>query len=192
MGTNTKKQAENNKQNVFYTTLKKAYERLLKIRGEPREIALGFALGIFIGMSPFMGFQTVIAIFLASALRWNKISAAIGVWISNPITAPIIYGFTYFTGANLLGIRKTEMLSEIDPAMSFTMLSKAPEIIWALIIGGIVIGFPLAVLSYYFSYSAVKKYQEDFKIRLAQQKKKLAKRREEKKKKKKRKKKKRR
>ena len=53
MGTNTNKQAENNKQNVFYTTLKKAYERLLKIRGEPREIALGFALGIFIGMSPF-------------------------------------------------------------------------------------------------------------------------------------------
>jgi uncharacterized protein (DUF2062 family) len=184
MEINTNKQAENKKQSKIYTTLGKAYERMLRIRGEPREIALGFALGLFVGMSPFMGFQILIVVFLASVLKWNKISAVIGVWISNPITAPIIYGFTYFTGANLLGIHKMEMLSEIDPATGITALSKAPEIIWALIVGGGVIGFPLAVLGYYFSYSAVKKYQEDFKIKLAQQKKKRAKRKEEKKKKK--------
>ena len=49
-------------------TLKRGYERFLKIRGDPREIALGFALGLFIGMTPFMGFHTASAVFLA-ALR---------------------------------------------------------------------------------------------------------------------------
>ena len=46
---------------------KKTYSRFLKIRGNPKEIALGFALGLFVGMSPFMGAHTIIAVFLAAA-----------------------------------------------------------------------------------------------------------------------------
>ncbi|MDZ7777337.1 MAG: DUF2062 domain-containing protein [Bacteroidales bacterium] len=60
---------------------KKAYERFLRIRGTPQEIALGFALGLFVGMSPFLGFHMAIAVFLAALFEWNKISAAVGVWI---------------------------------------------------------------------------------------------------------------
>jgi uncharacterized protein (DUF2062 family) len=77
----------------------KTYERFLKIRGTPREIGLGFAIGLFVGMSPTMGFQMAIAVFLAAVFKWNKISAAAAVWITNPVTAPIIYGVTYFIGA---------------------------------------------------------------------------------------------
>jgi uncharacterized protein (DUF2062 family) len=36
--------------------LQKFYRKFLKLRGDPREIALGFALGLFIGMSPIMGY----------------------------------------------------------------------------------------------------------------------------------------
>ncbi|QTA89168.1 DUF2062 domain-containing protein [Desulfonema magnum] len=187
-----------NQKSKFHTALKKTYDRLVKIRGQPREIALGFALGIFIGMSPSIGFQTPIAIFFASLLKWNKISAAVGVWISNPLTAPVIYGITYIIGATLLGINNTSKLSDdFQPAAIFAMLSKGPEIIWAMIIGGVIIGLPLAVMAYYFCYSAVQKYQEDIKrklakqkAKLAKQKQKLAKKREERKQKKKKKKKK--
>jgi uncharacterized protein (DUF2062 family) len=81
---------------------KKIYERFLKIRGRPREIALGFALGLFIGMTPFMGIQMASAAFLAELFKWNKFSAATGAWITNPLTAPLIYSINYLIGARLL------------------------------------------------------------------------------------------
>jgi uncharacterized protein (DUF2062 family) len=40
---------------------------------------LGFAFGIFIGMTPTMGIQMPIAVFIAALIKWSKISAAFGV-----------------------------------------------------------------------------------------------------------------
>lgn len=159
--------------------LKKAYDRLIKIRGHPREIALGFALGIFIGFSPTVGFQMAIAIFFAALFKWNKVSSAVGVWISNPLTIPFIYGLTYLVGAKIMGIRNANHLSgHLNELAIQSLLSKAPEIIWALIIGGVIVGLPFAIAGYYFCYSAVQRYQEDIKRKLAQQKEKLARQRE--------------
>ena len=98
------KPAISEKLKKIHPTLKKAYERLLKIRDQPREIALGFSLGIFIGISPTMGVQTIIAVFLASLFKWNKIATAAGVWISNPLSAPFIYSLSYVIGARLIGV----------------------------------------------------------------------------------------
>ncbi len=175
----------NRKESRLRKFLKEIYERLINIRGEPREIALGFALGIFIGMSPTMGIQIVIAVFFASILKWNKISAAIGVLITNPLTAPIAYSITYFVGAKILGLKKTDILpDDLGGASIFQLLSKTHEIIWAMFIGGAVIGLPLAILAYYLSYSAVRKYQDDIKSKIAEKKEKLIMKREEKKKRK--------
>jgi len=46
----------------------KAFERFIKIHGNPREIALGFALGVFVGMSPTYGFQIALGVFFAAIL----------------------------------------------------------------------------------------------------------------------------
>ena len=40
----------NEKSSLFQVSVRKTYERFLKIRGTPKEIALGFALGLFVGM----------------------------------------------------------------------------------------------------------------------------------------------
>lgn len=126
-------------------------------------------------MSPTMGLQIAIAVFFAALFRWNKISAAIGVWITNPVTAPFIYGMTYVTGARLLGIKKTYNLNpEINLDTVNKIFQKTPGIFWALIIGGVIIGLPLAVAGYYFSYAAVTRYQEDVKRKIAKQKERLA------------------
>ena len=60
------KNVSENKGNPILVSMKKAYARFVKIRGNPHEIALGFALGLFIGMAPCMGIQTIIAVFFAS------------------------------------------------------------------------------------------------------------------------------
>jgi uncharacterized protein (DUF2062 family) len=156
-------------------SLKKIYERFLRIRGQPREIALGLALGLFIGMTPSMGIQTAIAVFLAVLFKWNKFSAAIGAWITNPLTAPFIYSFNYLIGARLLEIKRGYSLpTEIGISRMSQMLHKAPEVFWALILGGAILGLPLAVSGYYFSYSAITRYQERIKKTIARQREKLA------------------
>ena len=151
--------------------IRRIYERFLKIRGRPQEIALGFALGIFIGMTPTMGIQIPIAVFFAAMLKWSKISAAFGVWITNPFTSPFIYGFTYIVGAKVLGL-KVKMTFPEDFSWSIVkeLLENAPVIFGAMTIGGILIGFPLAILSYYLSFAAVNKYQQRIKDKMAVQK----------------------
>jgi uncharacterized protein (DUF2062 family) len=54
------------------------------------------------------------------------------------------------------------------------MLKNAPVILGALTVGGIAVGLPLAVLSYYLSFAAVNKYQQNFKEKVAAQKARLA------------------
>ena len=162
-----KRKKKDNLQNV----LRKVYERFVKIRGKPREIALGFALGIFIGMTPTMGIQMPIAVLFAAMLKWSKISAAFGVWITNPITSPFIYGITYLVGAKLLGLKSILTVpDDLNWSIVKEILINAPVILGALTVGGIIVGLPLAILSYYLSYAAVNKYQQRIKDKMAAQK----------------------
>jgi len=155
-------------------SLKTIYERFLSIRGRPREIALGLALGIFIGMTPSVGIQMALAVFMAALFKWNKISAATGVWITNPLTAPLIYSINYLIGARLLEIKRGYSLTpEISIARMSHMLHNAPETFWALILGGVILGLPLAVAGYYFCYSAITRYQEPIKETIAKQRERL-------------------
>ena len=153
------------------SVIHRAYARFIKIRGQPREIALGFALGIFIGMTPTIGLQTPIAIFLAALLKWSKLSAGFGVWITNPLTAPFIYGLNYFAGAKLIGLNPTFTIpDDLTWAAIKEMIQNAPRMFGALTVGGIVLGLPLAVSSFYVSYQALDKYQMNMKAKLARQK----------------------
>jgi len=158
------------------------YQRFIKIRGNPREIALGFALGLFVGTSPTMGFQIIIAVFLAAMFQWNKITAGMGVWITNPLTAPFIYSGTYVLGAEILGLDNHFSFPDgFSISALVQMIKEAPTIFSALTVGGIIVGTPLAVAGYYIVYALVKKYQDDLKKALEKQKIKLAKRKQRKK-----------
>ncbi len=158
---------------------RKAYERFLKIRGEPREIALGLALGIFIGMLPVLGLQTVSAIFFASLLKWNKISAALGTLISNPLTIPPLYALTYFVGNKLMGLRQgLPRFTTSGVETLIDMVQKTPEIILALFIGGFLLGLPAALVGYFLSYEALKRYQSRIREKLSRQRESLSRKRE--------------
>jgi uncharacterized protein (DUF2062 family) len=162
------------KENLF-SLIRRLYERFIRIRGEPREVALGFALGIFVGMTPTVGVQTPIAIFIAALFKWSKLAAAIGVWISNPVTVPLIYSITYITGAKVLNLEPV-FNTPISPSWSTlkTMFHKAPRAFGCMTVGGLILGTPLAIVSYYLSYAAVEKYQKDVKEKLVRQKARLA------------------
>lgn len=154
------------KENRLLAPLVRTFERFLKIRGQPREIALGFALGLFVGMTPFIGLHTVIAVPLAALLKWNKISAAVAVWFTNAATAPFIYSITYIVGARLAGVKKVFSWEDIESFSAvYRLILKTPEMIWAMVLGGVILGLPLAVAGYYLAFLVVGRYREKIRIK---------------------------
>ncbi len=77
-----------------------------KQEGSPGERARGVALGVFSGCFPFFGFQTLIGIILAKALRGNLLLAAAATWISNPFTYLPLFWLNYKIGEIFLGVGK--------------------------------------------------------------------------------------
>ena len=164
---------------LLITPIKRAYDRFLRIRGNPNEIAWGLAAGIMVGMTPLIGLHTIIVLFIAALFKWNKISAVLGVYITNPFTAPVVYTLTYYIGAKIIGNGNTFSLPQGEGVMGFLkILLQAPDIFWKMLLGGFILGLPFAIISYYFSYKVLAKYQEDIKRKLAESKKKRAIKRE--------------
>jgi uncharacterized protein (DUF2062 family) len=119
--------------------------RLKNYEGNPRKIALGVAIGVFIGVTPLFPFHTVIALLLAMLLKGSKIGAAAGVWVSNPVTLPFFYIITYKTGALFLEGTPDVNISQ----QSFSDFVHAGlDITHAMIMGSIVIGIVLSIAAY--------------------------------------------
>lgn len=148
--------------------LRRFYDRFIRLRGDPREIALGFALGLFIGMSPTMGFQMIIAAFCASLLGWNKWSAAAGVWITNPFTAPFVYSANYWVGSRLLSQVCPKATAHALAALkgAGSIVQKTPHVAASLILGGIVMGLPVAFAGYWLALWAVSHYRARVKAQM--------------------------
>jgi len=119
--------------------------RFIRLSGTPDEIAKGFALGIFIGMSPTFGFQMLLAVFAAFLLRENKLAAIIGVWITNPVTAPFIYAAEYEFGRRLLHLEPLSF--NIDFTFD-ALMALSWDILLPLLVGSLVFGLLSTAISY--------------------------------------------
>lgn len=66
-------------------------------------VALGVAIGVFVGIMTLMPFQMIIAALLSVFLRANLPTAVLATWICNPLTiVPITY-FNYYIGNIVMG-----------------------------------------------------------------------------------------
>jgi len=122
--------------------------RFIRLSGTPDEIAKGFALGIFIGMTPTFGFQMALAIFAAFLLRENKLAAVLGVWITNPVTAPFIYAAEYELGRRLLQLEPLSFNIEFtfDALMALSWEILVPLLVGSLVFGVLTTGISYAVV----------------------------------------------
>ncbi len=128
----------------FFRQFKLNVIRLARIQSEPDAIGRGMALGLFIGFTPTFGFQMVLALAFAFLLKQNKIATFIGVFITNPITAPVIYGLEYEVGRMLLGyppIYHHHIKYE-------KMLAMGMQFATPLLLGSLVLGIPCAIIGY--------------------------------------------
>ncbi len=79
---------------------------LLELMGRaeaPQRVAAAVALGVGVGLSPFIGFHFILAIVLAFVFRLNKLDTVIGSFAGNPWTLPPVYAMGYRLGRAILG-----------------------------------------------------------------------------------------
>ena len=126
--------------------IKYIYIRFVRLRSAPQAIARGLAAGVFAGSYPLFGLQTILGVAIAAAIRGNKIVAAAGTWISNPLTYVPIYAFNYQVGRWLLGQPPETSLTERSPQ---EWMSLGLDITIALLVGSTLVGIILALASYY-------------------------------------------
>ncbi|MDV3350509.1 DUF2062 domain-containing protein [Leptothoe sp. ISB3NOV94-8A] len=122
------------------------YIRFIRLRSHPQAIARGLAAGVFAGSYPLFGLQTIIGVAIAVAIRGNKIVAAAGTWISNPLTYVPIYAFNYQIGRWVLGQSAATSLTGRSPQ---EWMNLGLDITVALMVGSTLVGMILAFLSYY-------------------------------------------
>jgi hypothetical protein len=149
------------------------FRSIFQIKEPPHRIALSFALGVFMGMSPLLGLHYIGGVLLAMLFRLNKLVAIIGISVNNPWTIVPISTFCVWIGAKLLGIK--QVLPEVDwgsislssIVMQFTSLENLTNLIkelWPLLAaffaGSFLICTLAAIVSYFIMLELVNRYRK--------------------------------
>ncbi len=135
------------KQDWWRRKLRYLYLRLIRLRSTTPAIARGLAMGVFAGFFPLFGLQTIFGLLLAILIRGNKITAAVGTWISNPFTYVPIYIFNYNVGRVLLGT--DEVSQKVEWTSTAELLQAGKTFAVTLFFGCSVVGAIAAFIAYF-------------------------------------------
>jgi len=136
---------------------------ILTLKDSPRKLALAFAVGVFIGMSPLLGLHTVLGIAFAWVFRLNRVVTVTGVFVTNPWTIVPIYTFSTWVGAKCLGVK--QIIPKIDWShITFSyFLYEFEPLLMPFVIGTLLVGLVSAAISYILIYHGVKKAHSNVK-----------------------------
>jgi uncharacterized protein (DUF2062 family) len=87
--------------------LRERARALLHLDDPPWRVALALAVGVFISFTPFLGFQTLLALLVAGICRLNAAVVVTGTWLNLPWFMPFVYAGGLKVGALLLPVRES-------------------------------------------------------------------------------------
>lgn len=164
--------------------------RLKRLPDSPEKIAAGIGIGVFFSFTPFFGFHILLAMLFAKIFRSNVFSAVAGTFFGNPLTFPLIIATSFGLGKFMVGGR--------DPSHEFGSIKNAfaeafkgmwhtikslfgyghsemdrlvafwHDVFFPYLVGGIIPGVALGIVSYYFSIPFIRAYQTLRRKRLAE------------------------
>lgn len=108
-------------------------------------VSLAFLVGIFCAFLP-IPMQMIVAAVLAILIHSNLPISVGLVWITNPLTIPPIFYFTYLVGSWLLGHPTHEQEFTLTMEWISEQLS---HIWWPLLFGSLVCGVVFSIVSYF-------------------------------------------
>lgn len=148
---------------------------VLHLDEEPSRLAASMAVGVFIGVTPFYGLHTLLALGAAYAFRLNKPVTITGAWLNLPWFAPFVYGFCLGLGeAVLTGDWSSFSFASVHGwAESATASLRAGpwetadnlwQMVWGMLfvaskplfVGTTIVGLVLGVAAYFITLEAVR------------------------------------
>lgn len=139
------------------------YLRLLRLRGTPHSLALGVAIGVFVGITPTIPLHTITVLALTIIARSSFLAGLIAsLLVCNPLTYVPIYYLALKIGNLVTPFylnweRVQEVLSIVLSDASFEtrlkpLVSLGYEAVIVMLAGGILLAAPFALASYYLFY----------------------------------------
>lgn len=144
-------------------TLRETIRLTLHSRGSPESIARGVALGLFIAFTPVLGLHLLIVLLIAPLFRASRAASVLATFVTNPLTIPPFFSFTYAIGGWILpgsqssGVRI--LLNETVECMRQTEFYNVGDLLlalfrdgrglfWPLFVGGAIVGLIAAAAGY--------------------------------------------
>lgn len=138
------------------------YLKFIRLKGEPKALAMGTAIGVLIGLTPTIPFHTVLILGLTMVTRTSAIAGIIASWVvCNPLTYLPIYYLSMVAGNWItpyeLNWRRIQHLLESLTSHEGLLHSLREvsglgfETIVVMLLGGLVLALPFTILSYYFA-----------------------------------------
>jgi len=136
--------------------------KLIREKGSGYFVAMGAVVGLMVGMIIPMGGQTLIALFIAWALKVSKTAACTFTFISNPWSVIFIYPFQIWFGGLFTGIKisqqtidrfieagsQIKIMSLDFSAMGHFLSKEGSGIMINFVIGGTILGFIISLIAY--------------------------------------------
>jgi len=124
--------------------LRDRFDLLLGEHASAGRLGVAVAVGVLVGCTPFLGFQVLIVIAIATLFRLNRIAAVLGAQVSTPPITPLLLFANAQVGAVLLHRHWLPI--------SFKAVPAAPDLKWMLdlflelLVGGLAVGGILALV----------------------------------------------
>ncbi len=167
-----------------YPLLRKAryyWHKLLRLQGDPKVLARGIAVGVFVAITPTIPFHTTLILLLCGMLAANPLAGvAVSFIVSNPITIPLQYYWawrlgTWITGNNFSWASVKLLLHQVDQAGFMhgaqILFKTSISLIYTMLVGGVVLALPFAILAYWIALKGYQIARKRRSARLAQKRK---------------------
>lgn len=126
--------------------IKERLKAILALDSHPAHIAAGFAVGVFISITPFFGIHTPLAIAAAFIFRLNKLTTITGAWVNTPFTVVPVLAASYKLGHFLRGKKVKPLILKSLEWSDLKINAKS------ILLGSSVIGILAAIIAYFLCY----------------------------------------
>jgi len=134
--------------------------RFYRLQGNPQAVAGGFAIGIFVGLTPTLPVQTPIILALTMLTNTSFPAGIASSWlVCNPLTMVPLYYLSYTAGQSVFGpsVNSDEIQSLIASIQANAALADIVATgstlgvltIFKLLVGSLFFAIPLGLISYF-------------------------------------------
>ncbi|HSG67100.1 MAG TPA: DUF2062 domain-containing protein [Bacteroidales bacterium] len=137
-----------------YNPVKAVVRKLQGIKADPVKVALGFAFGVFMSTTPFIGFKWAVALPVVWVAKWNKVACLLGILQVNYLTGPLFYALAFFLGKAVCGFSHSLALPEKMTISTIAELFLGnANVFVSLLVGGLLLSIPMTIGSYFLARS---------------------------------------